>query len=102
MTSRERALLALAIVGFLVPNTMVIVYVIEHGVDVRGYVEHWWESLPAAQPAVDLIIAFVAFALWSAWEGRRLGMRTGWLAVNGPAAHAGPTPRRRATRAQES
>ena len=81
MTSRERVLLALTIVGFLVPNAMVIAFVAEHGLDVSGYFGHWGESLPAAQLAADLGIAFVAFALWAAWEGRRVGMRTWWLPV---------------------
>jgi hypothetical protein len=81
MTSRERALLTLTIVGFLVPNAMVIAFVIEHGPDVTGYFNHWGESLPAAQLAADVSIAFVAFALWAAWEGRRIGMRTWWLPI---------------------
>ena len=81
MTSRERALLALTIVGFLVPNTMVIAFVVEHGLDVSGYVSHWGESLPAAQLAADVSIAFLAFALWAAWEGRRIGMHTWWLPI---------------------
>ena len=81
MTSRERALLALAIVGFLVPNAMVIAFVIEHGLDVSGYFSEWVESLPAAQLAADVTIAFLAFALWSASEGRRIGMRTWWLPI---------------------
>lgn len=81
MTSRERALLALAVVGFLVPNAMVIAFLIEHGLDVGGYFNGWVESLPAAQLAADLAIAFLAFALWAAWEGRRIGMRTWWLPI---------------------
>jgi hypothetical protein len=81
MTWRERALLALAIVGFLVPNTMVTAFIIDHGLDVSGYFNHWGESLPAAQLAADVSIAFLAFALWSAWEGRRIGMRTWWLPI---------------------
>ncbi len=81
MTWRERALLALAIAGFLVPNTMVAIFVIEHGLDIGGYFSDWVRSLPAAQLAADLAIAFLAFALWSAWEGRRLGMRTWWLPI---------------------
>jgi putative Ca2+/H+ antiporter (TMEM165/GDT1 family) len=81
MTWRERVLLALTIVGFLVPNAMVIAFVIEHGLDVGGYFSHWGESLPAAQLAADVSIAFLAFALWSAWEGRRIGMRTWWLPI---------------------
>jgi putative Ca2+/H+ antiporter (TMEM165/GDT1 family) len=81
MTSRERVLLGLAIVGFLVPNAMLAAFFIDHGIDVSGYFGEWVESLPAAQLAADLIIAFLAFALWSAWEGRRIGMRTWWLPV---------------------
>jgi hypothetical protein len=81
MTSRERTLLALTIVGFLVPNTMVAVFFIDHGLEVSDYFAEWVESLPAAQLGADLIIAFVAFALWAAWEGRRLGMRTWWVPV---------------------
>jgi hypothetical protein len=79
MTSRERALLALTVLGFLVPNAMVIAFVAEHGVDVGAYLDGWFASLPAAQLAADLGIAFAAFALWAAWEGRRLGMRTWWV-----------------------
>ena len=48
MTSRERILLGLAVVGFLVPNTMVAVFLIDHGPELGGYFEHWFESLPAA------------------------------------------------------
>ncbi len=81
MTSRERALLALTIVGFLVPNTMVAIFLIDQGLDVSGYLSHWVESLPAAQLAADLGIAFLAFALWAAWEGRDKGMRTWWLPI---------------------
>jgi hypothetical protein len=76
MTPRERLLLALTILGFLVPNTMVIVFLVEHGLDIGGYFDEWVESLPAAQLAADLAIAFLAFVLWAAWDGRRLGMRT--------------------------
>ncbi len=81
MTARERALLAFTIVGFLVPNTMVIAFVVQNGVDIGGYFGHWAESLPAAQLAADLSISFLAFALWAAWEGRRLGMRTWWVPI---------------------
>jgi Terpene cyclase DEP1 len=88
MTSRERALLALTIVGFVVPNTMVAIFVIDRGLDVGGYFDHWRESLPAAQLAADVGIAFLAFALWAAWEGRRIawdggriGRHAWWLPI---------------------
>lgn len=81
MTWRERALLALTIVGFVVPNTMVAAFAIEHGLDVSGYFNGFVQALPAAQLAADLSISFLAFALWSAWEGRRIGMRAWWLPI---------------------
>jgi hypothetical protein len=81
MTRRERALLVLATVGFLVPNTMVAMFTIRHGLSLSAYFRHWGESLPATQLAFDVSIAFVAFALWAAWEGRRIGMRTWWLPI---------------------
>jgi hypothetical protein len=81
VSARERILLALTIVGFLVPNTMVAIYLADHGIELAGYFEHWFESLPAAQLAADLVIAFVAFGIWSAWEGRRLGMRIWWVTI---------------------
>ena len=81
MTARERSLLALTVLGFLVPNVMVIAFVAGHGVDAGAYLGAWVGSLPAAQLAADLGIAFLAFALWAAWEGRRLRMGTWWVPV---------------------
>ena len=60
---------------------MVAIFLGEHGLDVSGYFGEWWESLPAAQLLADLTIAFVAFALWAAWEGRRLAMGAWWLPI---------------------
>ena len=81
MNWRERALLALTVVGFLVPNAMVAIFFIDHGLDVTGYFNGWVQSLPAAQLAADVSIAFLAFALWAAREGRRIGMSTWWLPI---------------------
>lgn len=82
MNGRERILLTLTIVGFIVPNTIVALYAARHGLlSFDGYFRGWGESLPAAQLALDVTIAFVAFALWAAWEGRRLKMRSWWVPV---------------------
>jgi hypothetical protein len=84
MNWRERTLLVLTIVGFVVSSTMTALFVVRHGLTFDEYFRHWGESLPATQLALDLGIAFVAFALWATWEGRRLGMRSWWVPV--PAA----------------
>jgi uncharacterized protein DUF2834 len=84
MTRRERALLALTIVGFVVPHVMglaLIPFIIERGVDVAGFFTVFFQTRRSAQLAADVMIAFAAFALWAAWEGRRLGMRTWWLPI---------------------
>jgi hypothetical protein len=81
MNWRERTLLALAIVGFVVSNTMTVLFMVRHGLTFDGYFRHWGESLPAAQLALDLSIALVAFALWAAWEGKHLRMRSWWIPV---------------------
>jgi hypothetical protein len=80
MNRRERTLLALTIVGFVVPNTMIALFAVRHGLTFEGYFQHLSESLPALL-ALDLSISFVAFALWAAWEGRGLGMRSWWVPV---------------------
>lgn len=80
MTGRERILLGLTIVGFLFPNTMVIIHLADGG-SFSDYLEVWEESLPAAQLVADLVFAAFVFLLWAAWEGRRLGMRTWWVPI---------------------
>jgi len=81
MSWRERILLVLTVVGFLVPNAMVAIFFVDHGLDISAYLDGWVQTLPSAQLVADLIVAFVAFALWAAWEGRRLGMRSWWVPI---------------------
>ena len=80
MNWRERTLLALTLVGFVVPNTIVALFAVRHGLSL-DYFQPWGGSLPATQLTLDLSIAFVAFALWATWEGRRLRMRSWWVPV---------------------
>lgn len=80
MSTRMRFLLALTLLGFLVPNTMVLVFFIEHGVDLGRYLDNWFATLPSTQLVVDLVISSVAFIGWSAWDGRRVGARW-WLTI---------------------
>lgn len=81
MSRREATLLALAAIGFLVPNAMVALFIAEHGLDPGAFLDAVTDTLPVAQLAADLGIAFVAFAFWAAWEGRRLKMRSWWVPI---------------------
>ncbi|HET9154024.1 MAG TPA: DUF2834 domain-containing protein [Solirubrobacterales bacterium] len=78
---RQAILLALTVIGFLVPNTMIAIFSAEHGFAPGAYLGAWFDSLPAAQLAADVSISFLAFALWAAWEGRRLQMRSWWVPI---------------------
>lgn len=84
MSTRERTLLGLTVIGFVVPNTMIAVFFAQHGVDLGAYFGHWDDSLPAAQLAADLAIAFVAFSLWARWEGQSSAVQRWWIVI--PAA----------------
>jgi hypothetical protein len=74
MTSRARLLLALTVIGFVVPNAFVGVYLAREGLDLGGYFGAWSETLPAAQLIWDLAIAATAFVVWAAWDSRRSGV----------------------------
>ena len=81
MTTREKSLLSLAVVGFVAPNVMVGVFIAEHGVDLALYLEKWFETLPSSQLLVDLAIVFWALVVWASWDGPRNGVERWWVVI---------------------
>ena len=81
MNTRARFFLALTVVGFVVPNTMVVLYFAEHGFQPGEYLADWFETLPSAQLVADLVIVGTAFLPWAYWEGRRIGERRWWWTI---------------------
>jgi hypothetical protein len=77
----ERLLLALTLVGFVVPNVCVGLFLIGEGVDLGGYFSLWFASTPSTQLVLDLLIAALAFFLWAAAEGRRTPVPRWWLCI---------------------
>lgn len=77
----ERMLLTLTVVGFVVPNVFVGLYLAGEGIDVGGYFSHWTASLPSTQLIVDLGIAAVTLFAWAAVEGPRAGIKRWWLCI---------------------
>jgi hypothetical protein len=78
MSARVRFFALLTVVGFVVPNVFVATYIVEHGWSPGNYLGDWFQTLPAAQITVDLMIVGVAFLVWAFWEGRRIGERRWW------------------------
>lgn len=77
----ERLLLALTVVGFIVPNAFVIAYLAGEGLDIGAYFSLWTASLPATQLLVDLVIATLALFVWAAVEGPRRQIERWWLCI---------------------
>jgi hypothetical protein len=74
-------LLAFTVIGFVVPNAMVVTYFARHGFDNQGYFQAWFDSLPAAQITIDAILTATAFSIWALWDSARHAIRLGWLVI---------------------
>jgi hypothetical protein len=81
MTTRAKLLLLLAVVGFVVPNVMVAMFIADHGIDLGLYLENWFETLPSSQLVVDLAIVFSALVVWASWDGPRHGVERWWVVI---------------------
>ncbi len=77
----ERLLLALTIIGFVVPNVFVGLYIAGEGTDLGGYFSLWTASIPSTQLLLDLAIAVSAFFIWAAVEGPRAQIKRWWLCI---------------------
>lgn len=77
----ERLLLALTVVGFVVPNVFVGLYVVDEGADLGAYFSLWTASIPSTQLLLDLVIATSAFFIWAAVEGPRAQVKRWWLCI---------------------
>jgi uncharacterized protein DUF2834 len=78
---KERLLLILTIVGFVVPNAFVVASFAGEGLGVGEYFSLWTASTPSTQLLLDLIIASLALFVWASMEGPRAGIRRWWLCI---------------------
>lgn len=76
---RERLLLILTVVGFIVPNVCLVVFFTGEGSSLSNYFSLWTASTPSTQLLLDLGIAALAFFVWAAIEGPRAGIRRWWV-----------------------
>ena len=75
----ERLLLVLTVIGFIVPNVLLGIYIADEGLDISEYFTLWTDSTPATQLTLDLGIAGLAFFVWAALEGPRSQVRRWWV-----------------------
>jgi|GEM_PF-679835 len=77
----ERLLLALTVIGFVVPNLCVLLFFGKEGLDIGGYFSLWFASTPSTQLVLDLGIAALAFFVWAVAEVRRTPFDWWWLCI---------------------
>jgi flavin-dependent dehydrogenase len=80
-SATERLLFALTVIGFLVPNLCVFLFLFDEGLDLGGYFSLWFASTPSTQLFLDLAIAALAFLVWAAAEARRTPIARWWLCI---------------------
>ncbi len=77
----ERLLLALTLIGFVVPNLCVVLFFAGEGFDLGHYFSLWFASVPSTQLLLDLGIAALAFLVWAGFEARRTRIERWWLCI---------------------
>jgi len=77
----ERLLLTLTVIGFIVPNVCVVLFLADEGLDLGRYFSLWFASVPSTQLLLDLGIAALAFLVWAAAEARRVTIERWWLCI---------------------
>jgi hypothetical protein len=77
----QRLLLVLTVVGFIVPNVLLGIYIADEGLDVSGYFSLWTDSTPSTQLTLDLVITGLAFFVWAVHEGRRQEITYWWVFI---------------------
>jgi hypothetical protein len=78
---KERLLLVLTVLGFVVPNVCLGIFFAEEGFDLSGYFSLWTASTPSTQLLLDLAIAALAFLVWAAVEGPRAQIKRWWVCI---------------------
>jgi menaquinone-9 beta-reductase len=77
----ERLLLALTLIGFVVPNVFVAIALFGESLGIGEYFSLWTASVPSTQLLLDLAIAALAFLVWAAAEARRTPIARWWLCI---------------------
>ena len=74
-----RAYAALALLGAILPYSIFIPWVAEHGFVPAIFFRQPFVNGPAAIFSADVLFSALVFLLFAAVEGRRLGIRPVWL-----------------------
>ncbi|WP_415881106.1 DUF2834 domain-containing protein [Leptolyngbya sp. Cla-17] len=69
----------LCVLGFALPYSQFIPFLIEHGLNLKLFFEQLFASYISAFFAMDLLISSIVFWIFLCWEGSRLKMSNLWV-----------------------
>jgi hypothetical protein len=73
--------LALCFLGVLVPNVVLVPWLLEHGLDPGRFLDDLFANGVSAFFGLDVLVSAVALAAFVLIEGARLGLARRWLPI---------------------
>ena len=79
--NRKFLYLVLVVLGFVLPYSLFVPWVMEHGLDMRLFVRQLFANRISAFFGLDVLVSAAALIAFIRNEGRRLKMNSLWLPV---------------------
>jgi hypothetical protein len=73
--------LILSILGFALPYSQFIPFLLEHGFDINLFLEHLFANRISAFFGMDVLISALVLLMFVFWEGTRLKMKFLWVYI---------------------
>lgn len=73
--------LALCLLGFVLPYSQFVPWVLQHGLNLVLFVRELWSTRIGAFFGMDVIVSAAALIAFTRVEGRRVGIRNRWLVI---------------------
>ncbi|BAU66697.1 unknown protein [Stanieria sp. NIES-3757] len=71
--------LFLCLLGFILPYSQFILFLIEHGLDIKLFFEQLFNNQISSFLGMDVIVSSLVFWVFVFWEGSKLQMKYLWL-----------------------
>lgn len=79
--NRKMLYLVLCVLGFALPYSQFVPWVVEHGLDMRLFVQQLFANRIGGFFGMDVLVSAVTLISFISSEGARLKMRTLWLPI---------------------
>jgi len=77
--TRAYVYLGLCVLGTILPNIPLVLWVTDHGLDISRLVEELFANRISAAFGVDVVLSAIVLFVFITWEGKRVGVANVWL-----------------------